>query len=253
MSFRFGRNLKSSRNQPKCFNNTAVNSSTAYLDLEYLVFGYISSIEAKLSGMIAVDIKIVCLKYYANIAMKEKFGKHGRCIMLNEFHDIAQGGGGFRQQIENTVYGTQKIDLYNQYSEGIINPKVYKWTFIISNCRDADRNAFHIGIDSSGELFTNGDFTNRYRNKYEYYAFSLTGFMRNRREMRYVPKMIINKGDCIELILDVRKKTFTLKTAGDKDNVFVFENVKCENVRYQLAVTIKYIDHEIQLIKYETE
>ena len=135
-------------------------------DQEYLVFGYVSKIESKLSTqIIPIAIKYICLRYYLII---KQFGDHGSFIKLNENQNIAHYIGNSGQW--NTVYGTNVIDPGNKHI------KKYKWKLKLLNFDDHDRNGFYIGIDSSNKKFVEQDFTVHTENTNPFYAFTLTGY-----------------------------------------------------------------------------
>ena len=128
-------------------------------DAEYLVFGFISEIELKLSSNIIIPaaLKKLCFDYYY---ICELFADHGDNIQLNETNDIAwyiPNAVG-----KNTIYGFQIIDPSNR------RIKIYKWTLKILGFEN--RNGFYFGKDSSDKQSLNGDFTFG-RNKKPFYAF----------------------------------------------------------------------------------
>ena len=226
-----------------CFHLTVFGlGKMSALDAEYLVFGFISRIEAKLSSNIIPDpIKLLCFEYYF---IAEHFAYHGHKTMINDEKDIA--GHTSSDHFHNTLYGNQLIDPNDK------TIKKYKWRLKILGFKNS--NGLYFGIDSSDIGYLNDNYTNSYSNKNPFYAFTVTRFKRrhDQPQVRHGGDKY-KVGDVVCLTLDVEKRTFGLVINDDDKHNYKHKNVIIKDVKYRLAVTLSWDHHKLQLIKYETE
>ena len=216
------------------------------VDAEYLVFGFIADIESNLSKNIIIPeaIKQLCFEYYF---IFEQFVDHGDNIEMNKTNDIAwQIKRKGSDRCCNTIYGQQIVDPSKK------EIRRYKWTLQLLAFKGM--NGFYFGIDSSDKEFLNGDYTSRMRNKKQFYAFTVSKFVRRTETLqRKCHKLEFNVGDIICLILDVEQKTFGIIINDDMENSTKHNDVRIDNIKYRLAVTLTFSEQKVQLLKYETE
>ena len=219
------------------------------LDTKYLVFGYITAIESKLSDSIIPNtLKQLCFEFYFII---EEFGDHGNLISLNKSRDVASYIESVKSKC-NTVYGIVEIDPSNEYL------KAYKWTLQLLNYER--KNGFYLGIDSSNKQFLNKHFTSNHRhsairNTNPFCAFTVRGQLRSiHLDWPFTNDSLqFNVGDIVMLILDLANASFKIMINNDETNSAVHENVIVEDIKYRLAITLQRSNQSVKLIKYETE
>lgn len=207
----------------------------SHVDKEYLVFGYINRIERKHSIIIPNEIKSICLEYYL---IKEYFTVHGANISLDETNMIATHS----TYSPDTVYGNYLIDP----TDATIAR--YKWKLVTNGPQFS---VIYLGIDSSNKEYISNDFTNWSVNKHAWYAFSKSGItLRHDIQCGQLSDVTIQNNEIFNLVLDVEKKSFAIKSAEYEE---AHEDIETVNVQYYLAITMASPDQKIQLIDFEIE
>eukprot|EP01084_Bolivina_argentea_P148403 259460_1 len=136
-----------------------------YFPNEYLLCGYIRMMQKLFPSdvvfyIIPPIVHSICVNYYYD---PEQFTMIGACIRDLGNNKVFMQGSGY-----NTVYGNISIrkDL----------PFIYIWTFKIpQNNMFGDYNHLCLGIDSSNRKYGFCNFSDRSRNKYNFYSYSSDG------------------------------------------------------------------------------
>ena len=230
-------------------------SNMALRDQEYLVFGFISRIESKLSSTIPTEIKCICVEYYV---IREHFTDHGSWILLNNItgvYDLAKGI--FPSQTEfsgfsggNTVYGDASIDPSNRFISR------YGWTLKV-HFKSKALQEISIGIDASNKSHTHSDFSKQLLSTPPWYAFRiLDGLIFcascTQDGRKGTENTDIKSGDTVHLVLDTEKRTLSLSLMSDdkEQKIHTHHGIYIDKVKYHLAIAMQYDHHQIQLISH---
>eukprot|EP01084_Bolivina_argentea_P148405 259462_1 len=133
-----------------------------------IMIGYVKHIQSLLKNYDIPPLIIhICLQYYDNCYL-EVFTKIGNNLNINkQFNTI-------ENKLCNkwgTAYGNMEINNKN-----IDNINIYIWTFKIpQNNMFGDYNHLCLGIDSSNRKYGFCNFSDRSRNKYNFYSYSSDG------------------------------------------------------------------------------
>ena len=234
-------------NSVSVINLTAHRPWLSLLDHEYLVFGFIANIESKNRFSISIPTEVfqLCWLYYT---LADTFVSHGPSMQtLDSYYTIKRIDDGNHKS--NTVYGYQTIDPMDK------SIKKYKWTLL---CNFKCNNHFYFGIDSSNRMHTNHCFKNWKLNKSAWYAFNMRQFLfrhniQDSCQCAADWDHTLCDGCIIEMEFDVRWGALKCIINGIEHRNMVFAGVDTKDVKYNLAISLRYKCQRVQIIKYETE
>ena len=158
-------------------------------------------------------VECICIEYYW---VYEHFTKHGQYFSLNDERNVATHKG-FH---DDTVYGNIKIDN---------KPILYEWIFKI-----VEDGSIYIGIDSSNKAFCDSDFSERDKNKNDFYSYGYVGKKLSHLKGEYYGSYF-NPGDVIRMILNVQNQTLEY-FVNDKSQGIAYKNISFDDKTYHMAI-----------------